>query len=418
MVDKNSRTEVTSADSTQLGFEHQYLYFILKLLELTANQEVGYEALDDIHIISHDDETAYFFQLKHTIETDSSGEQANLATLSTELWKTLSNWSKVICDPTENRNTAKAQKEFLAKASFELVINRNVDNNEVVQAIRGLQDDAITGKKLRELFQGLYEKTKDTTIKAYISTVLELSAPVLSLFMKKTSFVNTPNVLFDQIRIGIMSKMVAAEYVNDVLSELYLQLKEDMFNKVQNGSHQVITYAEWISKYHSIFSSKRSTLLPFRRYEPPLPERLEHQPFVKELVEIGAVEPGAAGIAEVAELTRYYLNVKLQLEDWYNDGRLTFTDIERFHSEAALCWKRIHQARHRTTKSIPEKDFENALQCFDAVMQEKLGLLSTELGTSLSNGEFIKLANDARIGWKISWKERYHESGDEYAPEQ
>lgn len=41
-------------------------------------------------------------------------------------------------------------------------------------------------------------------------------------------------------------------------------------------------------------------------------------------------------------------------------------------------------------------------------MIEKLTLLSTELGMSMSNGEFIKLADEEKIGWKYCWKDRYY----------
>ena len=50
------------------------------------------------------------------------------------------------------------------------------------------------------------------------------------------------------------------------------------------------------------------------------------------------------------------------------------------------------------------QDIMNALNCYYDVMKEKLSILSTELGVSLSNGEFIKLANEQQIGWKFNWK--------------
>ena len=46
------RIDITSADTKQIGFEYQYLYFIARLLQLSPGDEVGYEALDDVHVIS------------------------------------------------------------------------------------------------------------------------------------------------------------------------------------------------------------------------------------------------------------------------------------------------------------------------------------------------------------------------------
>jgi hypothetical protein len=52
MANLTKRTDVTSADTKQIGFEYQYLYFILRLLQLSYGEEVGYEALDDVHIVN------------------------------------------------------------------------------------------------------------------------------------------------------------------------------------------------------------------------------------------------------------------------------------------------------------------------------------------------------------------------------
>lgn len=414
MVSSKKRTEVTSADSKQAGFEYQYLYFIVRLLELMPNQEVGYEALDDIHVVSYGENKTCFVQLKHTIEKDASGGQANLTTFSDELWKTLSNWSRLIGDPAEGRNTVPAQKSFLKRAGFELVLNRNIDNNLVVESISKLRNGAMSTSELIALFQGFRDVTKDVKIGEYIKQVVGLNSSVFSLFMKNITFINTADILFGKIREGIRSKMVSEEYIDDVLSALYLQLKEDFFSKIQRGEHQVITYLEWVKKYQSIFNTSRTTLLPMRIFEPILPEHLEQQPFVKELIEIGAIDIDADGLADIAEFTRYYLQIRLQLDGWYNEGRLTLAALQQFHEDAALCWKRIHQSCHRSTKGEPGRDFENALSCFDIIMKEKLSLLSTELGMLLSNGEFVNLANDELIGWRFLWKERYHINANQY----
>lgn len=134
---------------------------------------------------------------------------------------------------------------------------------------------------------------------------------------------------------------------------------------------------------------------------------MENQFFVNELCEIGVLDFEDDGLSELAELTRYYLSLELQLNEWYENGKISKLDKENFHKDVILTWKRTHQSNHRKTKRNPELDVENAISCYDQIMQEKLQLLSTEIGTSLSNGEFIKLANEQKIGWKYKWKEMY-----------
>ena len=55
---------------------------------------------------------------------------------------------------------------------------------------------------------------------------------------------------------------------------------------------------------------------------PILPKHLEDQVFVKELVEIGAVDMSEDGLAEIADYTRLCLTLEFQLNDWYEDGRI------------------------------------------------------------------------------------------------
>lgn len=412
MAIQRKRADITSADSKQIGFDYQYLYFIVKLLQLSPGEEVGYEELDDVHTISFREQKTYFYQLKHTIMKTTDGQQSNLTLFSEDLWKTLSNWSKLITDREEGREKRAAQKDFLSKSFFEFVINRNIKNNDFFLQIEKLKKKEIDKKDFVKYINNLYDATKDNSIKQYIKDLLNLNPIVLECFVTHLEFISSPDNLFTQIRDGIRDKMILEDYVNDVFGSLYLQLKEDFFDKVIRGKHQTISYDEWISKYQGVFNQYRTTPLPLRLYSRALPDHLEKQNFVKELIEIGAVNLDDDGLSEIAELTNHYLQVKMQLEKWYEEGRITYMVLKQFHKDAKVQWKNIHRSCHRTTSRNSGLDFENALNCFDKIMNEKLTILSTELGISMSNGEFVKLADENKIGWKNCWKDRYYSNGD------
>ena len=397
------RVDVTSADTKHLGFEYQYLYFIVRLLQLRSGCEVGYEALDDIHVISGGTGETQYVQIKHTTELSADGSPANLTMLSEDLWKTLSNWSKLISDPAEQRNTTNSQKRFLQNSSFIFATNRNTCQNRVSELIDAVKQNTCTGTNAKKTLQEIKKLTKSSAIQGHIDDVCRLTPSILCLFLSKIDFVSTVDDLFAEIRSGIRDKMVPEVDVNDVLSRLYTQLKEDFFKVVKNKQHQVITYNEWQQKYQSVFNSVRTTLLPFREYHPVLPDHLDQQPFAKELIEIEAIDTDMNGLAELAEFTEHYLSVKMQLSDWYEEGKIDLQTMQRFHDNAFKLWKRIHKACHRSTKENASLDRTNALECFDQIMQEQLKILSTDLGISLSNGEFILLANEEKIGWKYKW---------------
>lgn len=397
------RVDVTSADTKQLGFEYQYLYFIVRLLQLRSGCEVGYEALDDIHVISGSTGDTQYIQVKHTTELSADGSPANLTMLSEDLWKTLSNWSKLIRDPAEQRNTIDSQKLFIQKSSFIFATNRNTCQNLVSELIDSVKQNTCAGANAKKELRRIKKLTKSSTIQGYIDDCCKLTPSVLYLFLSKIEFVSTEDDLFAEIRSGIKDKMVPDTDVNDVFSRLYMQLKEDFFKTVRNKQHQVITYNEWQLKYQSVFNSVRTTLLPFREYHPVLPDHLDQQPFAKELIEIEAIDTDMNGLAELAEFTEHYLSVKMQLLDWYEEGKIDHQTMQRFHDNAFKLWKRIHKACHRSTKGNGSLDRANALECFDQIMREQLKILSTDLDIALSNGEFILLANEEKIGWKYKW---------------
>lgn len=404
---KMTREDQTSADSKHLGFEYQYMCFIRQLLKIRSGEEVGYEYHDDVHTVSSGGITTYI-QVKHTTETSSDGSQANLTELSPDVWKTFSNWSKLICDPSVERDSASAQLEFLKQTHFVLCVNRKIKQTSLTSLIFEAKEGTLSAKSAREKLMYIKKSTSDTTLKNYIQDVLELKGQVLLLFLQNTSIENSNTKIFDEIRTLIREKMVQSEYVDEVLSNLYLQLKEDFFDKVEAKKHQVITYNQWITKYSSVFNQYRKTMLPVREFNPILPEHLENQFFANELCEIGVLDFEDNGLSELAELTRCYLSLELQLDEWYENGRISKLDKERFHKDVLLTWKRTHQSNHRKTKSAPELDVENAILCYDQLMKIKLQLLSTEIGIFLSNGEFIKLADEQKIGWKYKWKEMYN----------
>lgn len=407
----HKRIDITSADTKQVGFDYQYLYFMDRLLQLSPGDEIGYEALDDVHVISSTTGETAYIQTKHTIDLSSDGTLVNLTTLSEDLWKTLSNWSQLIKDPQEQRNTESSQLSFINRSKFILVTNRNTTNNSVSLLLDKTKENDCAEANVRDELMKFRGSSKSNTIHGYIDNICKLAPTVLLHFFRKVDLVSTDIDLFEDIRKKIKDKMIADDDVDDVLSRLYYQLKRDFFKSVQNRKHQVITYGEWRKKYQSVFNSVRTTLLPFRSYTPALPQHLEMQPFAKELFEIDAISLDNFGLAELADFTTAFLSLRNQLSDWYDEGKIDASTVKKFHDNAFEIWKSLHRGSHRATKKDNALDQNNALSCFDEVMKKELKILATELGISLSRGEFIMLANEEEIGWKYMWCEKWSVKG-------
>ena len=106
MLKEKSFSDKTSADDKSIGFDYQYYYFLDRILNLKTGQSVGLEVKDDVHSELNADFNI-LFQVKHTVQKSAKGVPVALTELDSDLWKTLYNWSQVICDETQGRNEPK-----------------------------------------------------------------------------------------------------------------------------------------------------------------------------------------------------------------------------------------------------------------------------------------------------------------------
>jgi hypothetical protein len=144
-MNKNkTQFEETAADKTAIGFDFQYYFFLWKLLSLETGESVGLEVKDDVHTDLNND-TQILYQVKHTIQKRKDGKPKNLTTLDIDLWKTMSNWAKVISDKTDGRGKEKQQITFLNKTSFVLASNKSsTTTNQFLKIISAFQNQNIS----------------------------------------------------------------------------------------------------------------------------------------------------------------------------------------------------------------------------------------------------------------------------------
>ncbi len=405
MASDKSRVDLTSADTKIIGFDFQYFFFINELLKLEDGQSIGFEVKDDVHIELPDKRNIRLFQLKHTTQKNTKGESKNLSNSDLDLWKSLSNWSKVICDKAEGRINQRDQLSFLENAEFILATNKNIAQNNVITKFREYNVDSKKFSQIINYIRELEKNSKDVVLKSYIQDVLNMKITIQKKFFNKLLFLDTGDDIIDSIKLSIQGKMISKDRVNDVFNSLFSEMKQDFFTKVKVGQKQLITYNEWIHKYTCIFENNRTTRLPLRNFKLPFPPDLFDQPFVRELIEIGEIQKD--DLPQVAELSEFMLTIQLNLNQWYEDGEITLDEVDKFHDIAVLIWKNTHKKMHRATKKNSSLDFTNSLSCLDEIRTKELKMATTEIGIDLSNGEFYYLSNDKKIGWKLAWEEMY-----------
>lgn len=396
MTGKKTHADKTAADDKSIGFDYQYYYFLHRVLKLGKRQSVGLEVKDDVHTELENDQQI-LIQLKHTTQRKRGGTLINLTTFDSDLWKTLSNWSKVIRDKDSGRITGKSHLTFVSKTEFMLVTNKSQTNTcRFIDVLESKKDS-------RKQLELLKSQTKDSKIKDYIQDVLYLSDPVLNAFLAKIHLEHNVEHVINLCKESIAENHVPEGRVDQLFRDLDSQIRQDDFISIKNGEKIIISFSDFSRKSRRFFDLARNTDLKISEYHESLPNNLMDQLFIRQLTDIGDLSKD--DVEYISNYTRYMLTVKTNLLQWQSGGELTFEEVAKFNGEAKLRWQNRFRAIHR--KKNKKNGIDLALKVLDEMRMEKLMLGSQNMGTEFSNGEYYYLSDIPEIGWLSNWEAKY-----------
>jgi DNA-binding transcriptional MerR regulator len=406
--------DTRNAENKSIGFDYQYYYFLYKLLGLEEGEKIGIEVKDDVHLDYGNGEQD-LIQLKHSIQTNSSGKTVNLTERDIDLWKTIYNWINIINDPFDGRKTSKEQLSFIDRTKFILVSNKSSSlNNTFLKRITEFKQQKITIKDVKKYLDDLEKKTVDKDVKSYIEILNKQSEKWLSRFINKLVFELDQDDLINKIKSRIKSKIVREEKIDDVFNALDSNLRKQNYINTKSKKKSIITFEEFYHKYKAYFDKGRNNKLPINKKKIKFNKPLLEQMFIKQLIDICAVDE--TDTAEMLRLTGQMLQTSNHLEDWINKGLIVEEQLDEFVKDCINKWKNTHDAVHRKINlnlklsgkyPSEEEIILSGSECLDKIRDLELVLDETNLDTELSNGEFYILSNELRIGWRYDWKERY-----------
>lgn len=395
-----THSEKTAAESKSIGFDYQYYFFLWKVLLLQPNESVGLEVKDDVHTdLGNNHQVLY--QLKHTIKKNDEGSLANLTTSDLDMWKTFSNWSKVISDNNDSRGTIQAQLTFVEKTSFVLASNKSSNkSNKVVGIISELQSGTKNINDVHTYFQSFKENTKNEDLKGYVKDVLILDTKVLEQFLLNTFFHLDDDDIITKCKEAIKSKMIPQNKIEQAFAMIDSNLRSDNFLQIKDRVKIEISFDEFYKKYRRHFDILRNDTLIVQEYKGALPDSLEDQVFIKQLLEIGFVESG--DFEQISRLTRFKLKLINNLEDWQRDGEITKEELDRFKNNAFNLWDTQFRLEH--VGSIAEEEYnKKGIEVLRNVLKQSLNFTGQELDVDLCNGKFYSLSDEPIIGWRKDW---------------
>lgn len=403
MDKEKKQIEKTAAETKSIGFDYQYYFFLWKLLSLETGGSVGLEVKDDVHTELNNSKQI-FYQIKHTIQKKSDGTSTNLSTLDKDFWKTLSNWAKVISDKNDGRGKKNQQLIFLKKTSFVLASNKSsASNNKILKSIADLQIDQKSITKIKTVFKDLSDKTQNNNIIRYIEDILELQDDVLNSFLLHVFFELDEDDIIQKCKDAIKSDKIPENRIDDVFSSLDSSIRADNFIDIKNGKKIEIAFDDFYLKYRRHYDLARSASLKIKAFTGKLPDRLEEQTFIKQILEIKDVQ--SDDIEAIAEYTRFRLKLRNNVDEWLQNGELTNEEIESLRNDAINQWKNEFRKGYRGDVDIKEYN-SKGLGILDCIRDKKLKIADQELETDMCNGEFYELSDTPEIGWRKDW-ERY-----------
>ncbi|BDU36698.1 hypothetical protein [Vibrio nigripulchritudo] len=389
-----------AAGASAIGFNFQEYFFLLKLLNLKSGQTVGYECKDDVHTELEND-VQVLYQLKHTVQTKDNGDPINLRTLDSDLWKTLSNWTSIICD-VELRKTKESQLHFLEKTYFVLASNKSESrNNKLTKIISQHKSGLIDIGEVREEIEAIKLDTSDELIANYMSNFLMLDDYLLSKFIYSISMELEIDNIVDSCKEAIKEKMVGDNDLDLTLNFLCGAINNDKFFVIKNNGHYSLSFDEFRLKYRSLFDRMSSKNLVIEPYQSELKDTVEEQIFIKQLIDVGDVVSTDSEL--IYEYTKQKLKALSNINRWLNNGEITSIDLDELFSDAKLKWRNTHRSSHRDTKDS-DSDKNNALKVLDVMRDYELELLGSNLKTSLSNGYYYHLSDIPEVGWIKKWE--------------
>ena len=405
-MNERSRVDKTSAEDKSIGFDYQYYYFLNELLNLKSGQTAGYEVLDDVHI-ERADRKPLLVQLKHTVQTNAQGDPINLTKLDPDLWKSISNWCKVIVDPADGRTAVADQLAFLENTSFLLASNKS-DNarNSVLSSIDEFWNRTKPHAGFISDIRALKAETKDETIQGYIDDLLNLEPGVSEAFLRNLSFGLGLDEIITRCKASILEKQIHPTRVDDVFQAVDSKIRANSFATVKLGRKISVSFEQFNLEYRRDFDRARSAGFVIRDLTPALPANLSDQTFIKQLVDINDI--AADDVEILTKFTTMRLNFRDNVEKWIQDGDITQSDVDVLEQEADAHWGNTFLAGYPGRR--PPQD--GAAAAARGIVQElrkfKLPLASQELPIRMSNGGFYELSDRPVMGWLHNWKDLYN----------
>ncbi|PWE24105.1 hypothetical protein, partial [Aliarcobacter skirrowii] len=174
-------------------------------------------------------------------------------------------------------------------------------------------------------------------------------------------------------------------------------LKDDFYYKVYKKESVQYSYKEFSKKVSPIFEKMRSEQIPFiSEIQHSADIKILDRVFAKQLIDIGIEND------EIYEYDYNRLLSETNLKELQQSDEITQKDIDDLDKNTIYNWKPIYEEIYL------DEDYSstNAKRILLKIKQIDLNLSGQQISLrAISNGQFIRLSDIPKLGWKYNWKE-------------
>lgn len=384
------------ANKTSAGFIYQDLVLIKQLLYLEDNgTKIGYEVLDDIHILKNDT-TLELMQVKNSINGDT------LTQNSSDFWKTILKWAKII----ESSNAY--------NVSFIFYTNRTLSTSS--KLFNELQKDPLNITEVIKIIDDIYNKLKlkdeqkkpnksVNPIYKKVESIFNLSKKNKQSLFKKLTFVTSEDKIIHDIKQRLKFFGIQKDRDIDSAYEQLLGIITDKrFELAKLDKNFIIDYNYFrenlkFNKLLKLVKVEEINFDEYYNYENKYDEDFTDKIFYKQLIDINIP------ITKINDLARE----RARVSSFMDELEILASQENIIDNKFLEEWEELHDEEYESEINDDTHHNKKAQNCLKQTNKSKIFFNSSSLPKPFTKGKFIDLSNKPKLGWRLDWEEKYSE---------
>jgi hypothetical protein len=386
-----SRSNLTSADGSFLGYLFQIERVILWLSELEESAVVGVEVADDIVVqLSNGLEIKEIYeQAKHT-----TGKTAPYSDKSEDLWKTLSIWINLIRNEGVNPENSKFSllcNRPLPSNRFALKLHKasKTDSDSLDQTCEELIQAASTLSAKLQNYGAIVQNCPKDILRQLVSNIIVIDPSYNHDQQEYFSKLKSNLHLTDDLPINDISEklfgFVATFLIDNWRNKKEAWLPVKTFNK---------QFIQLVTEYKSKpFFERAASSLPVSKAEE---NRNRGKTFVEQLKLI------KCDSEEILESIHDYQRALTERDRFAKDGEISSEKFDQYFEDLIENWKTISKPRFRSC--TVDEHVKTGYDVYYETRKYRGRLNNFEPEQHYTyRGAYHHLANEMNIGWHPEW---------------